>query len=120
MRSRDARPPQNGSLSPENQQRLVRMLDKYPALLQGTAESIIVLSQRLARSLRAGDASALFYEATPRLAIASFDLRSGLTLDLRRNTVRAFGPQGVSSDLVRANLARSVGRCRDRGRCAHA
>jgi hypothetical protein len=105
---KDARPAQNGSLSPEDQQRLVRVLDQYPALLQGSAESILVLSQRLARSLRIGDNSALFYEATPRLVIASFDLTSGLALDLRRNTVRAAARKASAPDLVRANLARSV------------
>lgn len=103
-----ARPAQNGSLSPQDQQRLVRMLDQYPALLEGTAESVLVVSQRLTRSLRIGDASALFYEATPRLAIASFDWTSGLTLDLRRNTVRAVGRKASAQDLIRANLARSV------------
>jgi hypothetical protein len=103
-----ARPVQNGSLSREDQQRLVRMLDQYPTLLEGTAESVLVLSQRLARSLRTGDDSALFYESTPRLAIASFDLTSGLTLDLRRNPVRAVGRKASASDLIRANLARSV------------
>lgn len=105
---KSARPAQNGSLSIEDQQRLVRMLDQYPAMLEGTAESVIVLSQRMARSLRAGSASALFYEATPRLTIASFDLTSGLTLDLRRNQVRAAGNKASASDLIRANLSRSV------------
>ena len=106
---RDARAPQNGSLSPEDRERLARVLDQYPALLQASAEGIIALSQHLARSLRAGDSPALFYEATPRLVIASFDLRSGLALDLRRNTVRVFARTSSPSDLVRANLARGVG-----------
>ncbi len=106
---RDARAPQNGSLSPEDRERLARVLDKYPALLQASAEGIIALSQHLARSLRAGNSPALFYEATPRLVIASFDLRSGLALDLRRNTVRVFARTSSRSDLVRANLARGVG-----------
>jgi len=105
---RDARPAQNGSLSPEDQERLGRVLDQYPTLLQASAESTVVLSQRLARSLRIGDSSALFYEATPRLVIAGFDLTSGLTLDLRRNTVRALARKASASDLTRANLARSV------------
>jgi hypothetical protein len=105
---RDARPAQNGSLSSEDQERLARVLDKYPALLQASAESTLLLSQRLARSLRIGDSSALFYEATPRLVIASFDLTSGLALDLRRNTVRALARNSSPSAQVRANLARSV------------
>ncbi|HEY3883929.1 MAG TPA: hypothetical protein VGL62_01880 [Vicinamibacterales bacterium] len=105
---KDARPARNGSLSPEDQQRLVRVLGQYPALLQASAESLLVLSQRLAGSLRIADASPLFYEATPRLVIASFDVTSGLTLDLRRNTVRAVARNASASDLIRANLARSV------------
>jgi transglutaminase-like putative cysteine protease len=105
---RDARPAQNGSLLSEGQERLARVLDRYPALLQASAESTLVLSHHLARSLRIGDSSALFYEATPRLVIASFDLTSGLALDLRRNTVRALARKSPASELVRANLARSV------------
>jgi len=106
---RDARPAQNGSLSPEDQQRLVRILDQYPALLQVSAESTLALSQHFARGLHVGDSPVLFYESTPRLAIASFDLRSGLALDLRRNKVRVFARRSSGSDLVRANLARSIG-----------
>jgi hypothetical protein len=106
---RDARPAQNGSLSPEDQEHLAHVLDKYPNLLQASAESTLVLSQRLAQSLRIGDSPVLFYEATPRLVIASFDLASGLALDLRRNTVRALARNSSASALVRANLARSVG-----------
>ncbi len=105
---KDARPAQNGSLSSEDQERLARVLDKYPALLQASAESILAMSQHLAQSLRIGDASTLFYEATPRLVIASFELTNGLALDLRRNTVRALARKSSASDLVRANLARSV------------
>jgi hypothetical protein len=104
---RDARPAQNGSLSSEDQERLARILDEYPALLQASAEGILAMSQRLAQSLHVGDASTLFYEATPRLVIASFGLTSGLALDLRRNTVRAVARKSAS-EAVRANLARSV------------
>jgi hypothetical protein len=105
---KDARPVQNGSLSPENQEHLVRVLDQYPALLQASAESVVTLSQHVARGLRVGDSALLFYEATPRLVIASFDLRSGLVLDLRRNVVRVVAPKLSGADLVRANLVRSV------------
>lgn len=105
---RDARLAQNGQLSPEDQQRLVRVLDRYPALLQGMAEGIVALSQHLARDVRIGDSPALFYEATPRLVIASFDLTSGLALDLRRNTLRVYARKSSESGLARANLERSV------------
>jgi Transglutaminase-like superfamily len=104
----NAPPAQKASLSSEDRDRLTRVIDKYPALLQASAESTLVMSQRLAQPLRIGDASTLFYEATPRLVIASFDLTTGLALDLRRNTVRAVGRKSSGSELVRANLARSV------------
>jgi transglutaminase-like putative cysteine protease len=104
----NARPAQNASLSPEDRERLTRVLSNYPALLQASAESALVMSQRLSQRLRTGDASTLFYEATPRLVIASFDLANGLALDLRRNTVRAVARKSSGSDLVRANLARGV------------
>jgi hypothetical protein len=106
---KDARPAQNGSLSPEDQDRFARVLGKYPALLEASAESTLALSQRLARSVRIGNSPALFYEATPRLVIASFDVRSGLALDLRRNGVRDVARNSSAPELVRANLARSVG-----------
>ena len=105
---RNARPAQNASLSSEDHERVTRVLDKYPALLEASAESVLVISQRLAQGLRIGDASTLFYEATPRLVIASFDVTNRLALDLRRNTVRALARKSSGSDLVRANLARSV------------
>lgn len=105
---KDARAAQNGSLSSEDRQRLVRVLNQYPALLQGLAESTLALSQRLAGSIRIGGSPVLFYENTPRLVIASFDSTSGLALDLRRNTVRAVARNSSAADLVRANLARSV------------
>jgi Transglutaminase-like superfamily len=106
---RDARPAQNRSLSTEDQDRLVRVLGRYPAFLQASAESTLGLSQRLARSHPMGGSSVVFYEATPRLVIASFNLTSGLALDLRRNTVRAVAGKSPASEIVRASLARSVG-----------
>jgi hypothetical protein len=105
---RNAGPAQNVSLSSEDRERVKRILDKYPALLHAAAESALVISQRLAQGLRIGDASTLFYEVTPRLVIASLDLTTGLALDLRRNTVRALARKSSGSELVRANLARSV------------
>jgi hypothetical protein len=105
---KDARPAQNGSLSSEDQERLAHVLDTFPALLQASAESTLAMSQHLARNLHIGDSSALLYEATPRLVIASFDLTSGLAIDLRRNKVRALGHNSSLSAQARANLARSV------------
>lgn len=105
---RDEHPAQNRSLSPEDRQRLASVLHNYPALLQASAEGIVVLSQRLSRPLSIGNDPVLFYEATPRLVIASFDLTSGLAIDLRRNTIRVFARKSSSSDLVRANLTRSI------------
>jgi hypothetical protein len=67
----------------------------------------LALSQRFARGKSIGS-SALFYEATPRLVIAGFDLTSGLSLDLRRNAVRVVAGKSPAQDAVRANLARSV------------
>ena len=68
----------------------------------------MLVSQRLAEQLRAGDAPVLFYEATPRLVIASFGPATGAAIDLRRNSVRAVARKASGSDVVRANLARSV------------
>jgi transglutaminase-like putative cysteine protease len=105
---RHVQPSQNVSLSSEDQQRMGRVLNKFPVLLQTSAESILALSQHVAQSLRVRGVPALFYESTPRLVIASFDLTSGLALDLRRNTLRAVARKVSASDLVRANVARSV------------
>jgi hypothetical protein len=105
---RDARPAQNQTLSPEDQGRLARVLGRYPDFLQASAESTLALSQRLARSQPTGGSSVVFYEATPRLLIASFNLSSGLALDLRRNTVLAVAEKSPASEIVRASLARSV------------
>ncbi|HEY6308833.1 MAG TPA: hypothetical protein VI488_20520, partial [Candidatus Angelobacter sp.] len=105
---RRMQPSQNVPLSSEDQQRMVRVLDKFPALLQASAESVLAVSQRFAQSLRIGGSPALFYESTPRLVIASFDLTSGLALDLRRNTLRVLARKASASELVRANVERSV------------
>jgi Transglutaminase-like superfamily len=105
---RHVQPSQNVSLSSEDQQRMGRVLKKFPVLLQTSAESTLALSQHVAQSLRVRGVPALFYESTPRLVIASFDLTSGLALDLRRNTLRAVARKVSASDLVRANVERSV------------
>ena len=77
--------------------------------METTAQTIHVLSQRLARQLAGGGAALDFYEATPRLAIVSFEPAvAGPTVDLRRNRLRVVG-RGVPGDsVVRANLARGV------------
>src|SRR6185369_15404574 len=77
-------------------------------LLVASAESTIVVSQRLATRLRGGDTSTLFYESTPRLVIASFEPAAGAALDLRRNAVRAVARSASAADLARASLARGV------------
>jgi hypothetical protein len=105
---RHVQPSQNVSLSSEDQQRMGRVLYKFPALLQTSAEGVLALSQHVAQGLRVRGVPALFYESTPRLVIASFDLTSGLALDLRRNTLRAVARKVSASDLARANVARSV------------
>ena len=96
-------------LSTENQARFNRVLRGLPPVLETTAQTIHVLSQRLARQLASGGAALDFYEATPRLAIVSFEPGvAGPTVDLRRNRLRVVG-RGVSGDsVVRANLARGV------------
>src|SRR5262249_38901078 len=84
-----AHPAPDGSLSAEDRQRLGRVLERLPSLLAASAESTLVLSQRLAARLRAGDASTLFYEASPRMVVASFGPTTGAALDLRRDEMRA-------------------------------
>src|SRR3974390_1437077 len=65
----------------------------------------------------AGTAPLLWYEATPRLAIASVELAPGknangtlptISLDLRRNPLRVVGRNASMHDLVAANLARGI------------
>jgi large repetitive protein len=96
-------------LSTEDQARFNRVLRGLPAVLEATAQTIHVLSQRLAQQLASGGAALDFYEATPRLAIVSFEPAvAGPTVDLRRNRLRVVG-RGVPGDsVVRANLARGV------------
>ena len=97
------------ALPPEEQTRLKRVIDGLPAVLEGAARGIHVLSQRFARRLQAGSSTLLFYEATPRLAIVSLDAgTSTLTVDLRRNALRVVGRGVPGQEVVRANLARGV------------
>lgn len=103
-----AHPAPDGSLSAEDRQRLGRVLERLPSLLAASAESTLVLSQRLAARLRAGDASTLFYEASPRMVVASFGPTTGAALDLRRDEMRTAARASSGPDIARANLARSV------------
>src|ERR1019366_6899680 len=105
---RNAGPAQNVSLSSEDHERVKRILDKYPALLDAAGVRALGILQRLPQGRHIGVVSTMFFGATPRLVIASFDLTTGLALDLRRNTVRALARKSSGSELVRANLARSV------------
>jgi len=95
--------------SADEQQRLSRALAHVPALLEGMAQTIHLLSQQLTRRIQANGDTLLFYEATPRLAIVSLDpTASGLSLDLRRNALRTVSRGGQGPQIVRANLARGV------------
>jgi hypothetical protein len=105
---RQAGPSQNKPLSSEDLERLRRVLDGFPVLLQASAESVLAVSQGFAGSLRIHGSPTLFYESTPRLVIASSDLTSGVALDLRRNSLRGLSRKASASELVRANVARSV------------
>jgi len=98
--------------------RVTRTLDALPTVLWTAAAGVHVLSQQLAARLRpSGGRPTVFYEATPRLAIASVEIigppaassaRFSFALDLRRNAVRVAAPGTAAADLVRANLARGI------------
>ncbi len=96
-------------LAAEDHQRLARVIDALPAVLAAAAENALVVSQRLAaRSLPPG-ASPIFYEASPRLVIASVDPIAGGALDFRRYAMRAAGRQMAGDALAKATLARAAG-----------
>ena len=89
-----------------------------PDLVAFVAKAFHVRStarQGLFRHIR-GLESAHFYEASPRLAIASLEGLSSpvgndklvLNLDLRRNDLRAIGRERSPRNLAWANLARGV------------
>jgi transglutaminase-like putative cysteine protease len=89
-----------------------------PGMLWTSAAAVHVLSQQLARGIRATSGRPLlFYEASPRLAIASVDVLPAVNggaptlstaIDLRRNGMRAVGADATAKELVQANLARGV------------
>jgi large repetitive protein len=95
-----------------------KAITALPGVLWTSAVAVHMLSQRLAPSVRsASGAPIVFYEATPRLAIASLELlppndggapRFSVAIDLRRNALRAVAPNATGKDLVQANLARGV------------
>jgi hypothetical protein len=82
--------------------------------LWSAAASVQVASQLLGRT---GGGPLVFYEATPRLAIASLTFTArkdnggavpAFSVDLRRNPVRVVGRHASARDLVAANLSRGV------------
>ena len=89
-----------------------------PDELWSAAASIHVGSQQLVMRVRpAGSQPIVFYEATPRLAIASLEFTPGsaansaiasFAVDLRRNIVRAAGRRVAARELVAGNVARGV------------
>src|SRR5207244_12961079 len=85
------------------------VLDALPAVSEGAAQGIHVLSQRLVRRLQTSERAVLFYEATPRLVIVSLDPNAPApAIDLRRNVLRVVARGMAGQDIVRANLARGV------------
>jgi hypothetical protein len=99
-----------GSAAPSaDPERVNRMLGSLPAMLEGTAQSVHLLSQQLARRIQVNGKALVFYEATPRLAIVSLEpTASGFAIDLRRNTMRAAAVGVQGSEIARANLERGV------------
>jgi large repetitive protein len=95
-----------------------KTITALPGILWTSAVAVHVLSQRLAAGIRsASGAPVVFYEATPRLAIASLELRPAaaggapggwVAIDLRRNGLRAVGHNAVGKELVQANLTRGI------------
>lgn len=88
-----------------------------PDELWSVAAAIHVDSQLMMRARPAGGPPILFYEASPRLAIASLEFTPGsaansatasFALDLRRNVVRAVGRGVDARQLVVGNVARGV------------
>ncbi len=90
--------------------------EALPAILWTAAASVHVASQLIAPRMRStGNDQVVFYEASPRLAIASLELvsssggsRPSFAIDLRRNHVRVVGRRVRAKDLVRTNLARGI------------
>ena len=88
-----------------------------PALLSATAGSFYSLSESSRTLMRAGTPNVWFYEATPRLAIVSFELvpvdggktfDTRISIDLRRNELRAVAQDASGSQVASSNLSRGV------------
>ncbi len=100
------------------QQQASKGLRALPRILWSSAAAVHVLSQQLSAQLRAPAGPAVFYEATPRLAIASLEIvlpaagnggaAASIALDLRRNGLRAVAKGAGAADTARVNLARGV------------
>jgi transglutaminase-like putative cysteine protease len=96
-------------LPPDAQARLERTAGNLPAVLQGTAQAVHLLSQRLARRIVSPGGTLLWYEATPRLVVVSLDPTAAApSIDLRRNPLRLIARNVAGDVIVRANLARGV------------
>jgi hypothetical protein len=95
-----------------------KALRALPWILWSSAATLHVLSQQLSARLRSQAGPTVFYEATPRLAIASLEIVSSaadngratasIALDLRRNGLRAVAKGAGPAETARANLARGV------------
>jgi hypothetical protein len=105
---RAATPAANGALSPDDRARFGRVLAALPAVLSASAENALSLSQRLGAGPKEADPSPIFYEASPRLIIASFEPLTGGAIDLRRDTVRVAGRGMSGTALARAALTRAA------------
>ena len=106
------------NIVPVSDQQAGQAMAALPAILWSAAAAVHVTSQELAPRLQQrGIPRTLFYQATPRLAVASVEVltppasaapRFAFALDLPRNVVRAAAPRAAGADLVRANVARGV------------
>jgi hypothetical protein len=99
-------------------QKASKGLRAVPRILWSSAAALHVLSRQLSAQLRSPSGPAVFYEATPRLAIASLEIvpaasnngrpTASIALDLRRNGLRAVVKGASAADAARVNLARGV------------
>jgi len=105
------------SASGAARQQASKGLRVLPWILWSSAATLHVLSHQLSAQLRSPSGAAVVYEATPRLAIASVEIvpsadngpaTASITLDLRRNGLRAVTRAGSPADAARVNLARGV------------
>jgi transglutaminase-like putative cysteine protease len=87
-----------------------------PALLSATAASFYSVSDSSRALMRARKPDVWFYEATPRLAIVSFEpvpvdggtFDTRTSIDLRRNELRAVAQDASGSQVASSNLSRGV------------